>query len=228
MFGATDLFAMGANFDVQSSTTRRRRESAISKAADGDVACETSDINLGYDYEATYDHCGGGSGIKTNLGTKLTTFGNVFDSKLITQIVVTLDNKNHATVQVTGHQHDDNAHTGTERQFDVSALFPDQTGIGISMPLFLTNDAISIAATTTVQTATFTAEFDHQDIEGATGDHFSGENMTCKVTLVLEGKGTESDLTIGSNWVIDEQEDSDDNTDPDSFSVTLHQYVDAT
>jgi len=230
-YAATDIFSLGANFSPQSSSTRETREFAQVLAADGDLACESSGFNVTTEYTGEYGHCGGSNGVVTDLGTVLSQFGGVEDSKIVTGVDIVMDNKSHPTVTVTGHNHANNAHAGSERTYDVAGKIGDQQGVGITLATFaagsLTNSSITPANNTAITRITYSVSCEHMDTEDETGDHHDGQNRTCRIDLTVEGIGTEADITLGSDWATDDTEDSDANDASDTFSVTAHQYVDA-
>lgn len=226
-YEATDLFGLGSNFSIQSSSTRETRERAMSLKANGDVACESGEFNVTFEYENVAEHCGATAGTRSDLGAKLTGFGGVFDSKVLTSLEHTLNNKAIPSLTLQGHQHEENAHTTGLRVYDVSALFPDGQGHGVDLSSLTADNAITISANGSFTGATFTASLEHMDSEGADGDHFDGQNRTCKVEVRLEGLGAKSTVTLGANWILDDEEDSDSNQESDTFSITAHQYVNA-
>ena len=233
---ATDHFAMtAAEFSVQSSSTRETREYAMAMAADGDVACESSAFNVTTEYSADYKHCGTNNTLLVDAASVVTSptggifakFGAVADSKLITGIELSFDNKSLPALSITGHNHTNNAHAGTfERQFDVSGCIPAAQGYGV--PTLGTGDyAITIAATSAFTGATYSIACEHMDTEDEGGDHFNGQNRTCRVDVTVEGIGVQGDVTLGANWIEDDNEDGDSNEGTDTFSVAAHLYVDA-
>jgi len=224
-YAATDLFSVGAEASPQTSTTSETRERSLTLAANGDKACESSAYNVTTEYTADYESCSTGSIVAT-LGTLLSTFGAVASSKLVTGIEITLSNKAYPSFSITGHNHAVNAHTSGERTFDASAAIPAQIGTGITMPMLATTKQISIA-TSTVTGATFSVTLEHMDTEGADGDHFDGENRTCRVEASISGIGNEGDVTWGADWIVDDNSDTDSNQESDTFTTSAHMYIDA-
>jgi len=225
-FAATDLFSVGAEASPQTSTTSETRERSLTLAADGDKACESSAYNVTTEYTADYQSCSTGSIVAT-LGTFLSTFGAVQDSKIITGIEITLSNKAYPSFSITGHNHASNPHTSGERDFDASVSIPAQIGTGITMPMLATTKQISIAATSDVTGATFSIALEHMDTEGADGNHFDGQNRTCRVEASLTGIGVEGDVTWAADWIVDDNSDTDSNQESDTFTTSAHMYIDA-
>jgi len=221
-FGASDLFALPAAFNEQNSSTTVTRERDVNLDASGDLACESAEFNVTTNYSSTYQYCG--TTLVTDALTEkvFTEFGDVLDSKLVDSIEVSFGNKTQPEITISGHNHSVNPHLlDTLRHFDISAIVPDAGGVGVPAVT-----GVTVAATNAPQSASISAAFEHMDVEGADGDHFGGENRTCIVTLSMSGVGPASGITLASPWVADDVGDEDANTDPDSFSIAAHQYVD--
>ena len=237
-FTATDLFLLGSPFSVQSSSTRGDGgERAQVLAADGDVACESAAFNVGTEYSAEYQHCGTANDINTDLdavvtvpvGGPLEKFGCYMNSQaLLTELELTMSNKDYPTLRLTGHDHAVNPHTGSDvRTFEIGDLIPAVQGIGI--PTLLSADnLISFAATSTPTEVVMTASLQHMESEKADGDHFRGQNRTCMIEVRVSGVGTQADVTFASNWKTGENDDGDSNQEDDTFSISAHQFIAAT
>ena len=225
-YTASNLFDLPSQFNPQRSTTRVTRERDLNLSSIGDVACESDPFNITTTYTCDYEYCG--TALVTDLAAHtnadlLTEFGNVRDSKLVDSGEFTFGNKIQPEISLAGHNHAVEPHlVDVQRNFDISGIIPDAGGVGV--PAIT---GITVAATNAVHSAVFSVSHEHMDTEDGSGDHFSGENRTCLVSLTLSGVGPASGITVGGDWKIDEPEDEDGNTDPDAFSVTCHQYVDA-
>jgi len=225
-FAATDLFAIGVNASVQSSRTSETRERSETLSSIGDIACESDAYNITTEYSADYEVCSGNT-VVAALGAALTAFGAVKDSKLITAVEVSLSNKAHPSFSITGHNHAVAPHTTGERDYDVSLAIAAQDGSGITMPMMVGNKQISVGVNSSVTDVTFSVELQHMETEGADGNHFDGENRTCRVDVSITGIGVENDITFGSDWAVDDNENTDSNQDSDQFTTGAHLYVDA-
>ena len=239
---ASDLLgveAIDAAFLPQSSRTTRSRTRSQTLDSLGDHSCFGTAHNHMVTVSTVYEHCGGLTGVVSDLAAILSDFGGVSNTYMITQVSIELRPEAPPLVTVEGHNHSAsgsnwttthaNNHSGSERSFDVAAAvcIPDQIGSGITMPMNLTTQAISITAAGDVTGATFTVSLEHMDTLGSTGEIFDGQNRTCKVALTLSGVGAVSTLTIGAAWQEDDNEDGDSNQESDTFSVDLYQFVDA-
>ena len=219
-FQASDLFAMPAQFKEQRSSTTVTRERDINLDADGDVSCESEAFNLTTNYSNDFQYCG--SALSTDAGVFLSTFGEVQDSKAVTGASIDFSNKEQPSVSVEGHNHAVAAHDTSPalRTYNISTIIPAAGGVGVP-----TIAGVTVAATNAIQSAGFSIAVEHMDTENADGDHFAGQNRTCRVDLNLSGVGPASGITIAGTWKIDDLGDEDGNTDPDSFSISCHQYV---
>lgn len=242
-YAATDLFSLGSNFSVQTSSTPRSAERAEALASDGDVACESGLFNAIQEARASYKHCGTSDTLAADWATDVGTagaLGDVIGIYILTEATVTLNYKDLPMIELVGHAHMDvdatvgddwtehaDNHSGSERTFDITGLIPAQQGQGIPGTIFSSNDAISISSSGTITEVVFSYSCQHMDTEASDGDHFDGENRTCRVEARISGFGSVSMLSIGSNWKWDEDENSDSNTESDAFTMTVHQYVDA-
>lgn len=225
-FESTNLFALGADFHAQTSSTTVTRERDTNLASDGDVACESDAFNVQTNYSAEYKYCG--TDLNTDLGTFLTAYGDVEDSKLVTGLSIDFNNKEYPSISVEGHNHAVNPHTNASvnlRLFDIGTPLAIGAIGGVGVPAIT---GITVAATNAINSATISASHEHMDVEGPSGDHFDGQNRTCRVDLTISGIGPASGITVGGLWIIDDLGDEDGNSDPDSFNITCHQFVDAT
>lgn len=225
---ASDLFALGANFHEQGSSSPATRDAANVLDSVGNVQCENM-INARTDYTNSFAYCNAVPDIKTDLGTHLTTFGDVFDSKIITQLVINFPGPGQqATVDVTGHNHDDNAHaTGLlVGRADVSAAVPASSGLGVP------NFGLTLGVNATPVSATVTFTMNHVEREETTGDHWVGKNITPRAELSLEILGLPTSQTVAAiesdltGWTVDTNGPSDANQDFDTFAITAHRHFD--
>jgi hypothetical protein len=231
-FESTDLFdfsTLDAGFHPQTSSTSISRERDMNLANDGDVACESAEFNVITAYSCEYKFCepAVAAGLREALATVLTQFGDIRDSKAITSIELSFNNKEYPTLSIEGHNHAVNPHlTDYGREFDVSTIVLPATFSGVGIPAI---PDVTVAANNAIQSATISISMEHMEVEGSTGDHFASQNRTCRVDLSLSGVGPDSGITYtASTWVKDDESSEDANTDPDSFSISVHRYVDAT
>jgi len=216
---ASDLFGLGANFHAQSSTITTSQDWPEVFDADGDYACG-SEVNNVTRAQAEYGYCNDTPDIDTDLDTAMTTFGELLNSAYIPDnITVNFTAGEQATVSVTGHNHDSNAHVvDVLNTFDVSGIIP--LGSGFGCPNIWTN-ADTDSSPTSV-TVSFTIE--HVDKNGADGEHWTGENIRCRVEASAEYIGSPTLTT--TDWYIDSEDASDSNADQDTYAISAHRYVD--
>jgi len=222
--GASNLFSLGANFKAQNSSSPHERTPATVIDADGDVACESMIDNM-TTYSNSFGYCNDTPDIKTDLGANLTAFGTVADSKMLDEIVINFERGAQATVDVTGHNHDNNAHASTDAGVsDVSAAVPASAGFGVpAFGVTVGSDATPISATLTINWR------NHVDENDADGEHWSGKNTGPQATLSLEFLGLPTSQTVAAlesdmtGWTIDTNGPADDNSQLDRFLLTAHQ-----
>jgi len=215
---ASDLFSLGANFNPQSSSTSTLKDWPNALDSVGNNECETG-INERSEYSTPYVYCNASPNIVTDLGTMFTAFGGVADSKAVTGLTVGFAAGSYATVDVEGHNHAVNEHV-TQKGADISTVIPAVAGFGV--PAIF----VDTGTNSTPISATVTASLNHQDREGADGEHWVGDNTTVQVVVTIDYIGTPTLATTG--WSIDSQGATDGNQEFDGFSITAHKFFDLT
>jgi hypothetical protein len=224
---ASNLVNLGANFHVQDSGTRGMRDQSRISDAQGNIQCETM-INARTEYNNTYDYCNATPDIKGDFGSLLTEFGNVQNSKVITELVINFNSGQYAGGTVQAHNHTDNAHAAglSIGYADVSATIPASAGFGCpSFGLTLGTDATPVSATLTFR-------MNHIDREDADGAHWVGKNIAPEATLQLTTLGIPTSQTASaietdlSGWTVDEFGPTDSNSDFDGYVITAHRTFD--
>jgi hypothetical protein len=214
---ALDYFNAAAQFKVQSSETRQRKTFVPIFDASGNYSC-SEEFDDGDEYMSDYRYCGGGSpDIDTHLGTLATTFGQVADSKVPTEMRVHFEAGEAAGLTIDGHQHDDNPHTSL-READASGIIPADAGVGVP-------ELIAVTGTVSPVSADLTYTMEHVDKAGADGTHFHGQNMRCRVSLTVNYEGLVTAATPG-NWLNILITSSNPNDDTPTSVVTCEQFVD--
>lgn len=213
---ATLMFGLGATFHAQSSSDNALKDYAQVLDANGDAGggCESGAMNSRNEYSCVAQYCG--STIRTALGTLLTTFGEVADSKAVDEITIVFKQDAQPEVTINGHNHTDNAHAALANA-DVSALIPDEGGVGV--PDFVANSNTDATPTS----LTFRISLTHVDKQDADNKHWVGENQNFRVDVTAEYLGVPV-LTLGS-WVKDSDTTNDANTDFDTYSISAHQFI---
>ena len=213
---ASDLFAAHANFKEQSSSDDDLQDYSQVADANGDVGggCEDDGSNKRNEYSNQFGYCG--TDIVSDAGTLLTTFGEVADSKVITQIVISFTQTEQPTLAITGHNHDNNPHAAQEN-FDVSSIIPGSTG-GIGVPAIFADGG----SDSTPISATLTIALEHVDANDADNEHWVGNNRNCRVDAVIEYTGVPTLTTTG--WKVDSEVSGDSNSEFDTFAITAHKY----
>lgn len=213
---ASDLLALGANFKEQGSSDDDREDFAQVADADGDVAggCNTSAENKRNEYSNDFGYCG--TDIVSDLGTMLTAFGEVVDSKAVTELTITFSQERQPELSFVMHNHDDNAHAALDN-FDLSDAIPASTG-GVGCPDIWSNaDTDSSPTSVTVRMAV-----EHVDAQDKDNKHWVGASKNARVDVTAEYIGTPSLTT--TNWSVESEVDSDSNSEFDKTTVNAFRY----
>jgi len=225
--GGSDLFSLGTTqFNVQTSSSPHARDAANMLDAAGNNECETM-INNMTNYSANYAYCNATADIKSDLGTLLTAFGTVLDGKLPTALNIQFAFGEYATLDYTGHNHDDNEHTlAVCGVADVSAAVPALAGFGV--PDF----GLTVGDNSTPTSASISFSYNHIDAPGTDGEHWAGTNTTFRAELSLELLGIPTSITVAqietdlSGWTVDTNGGTDGNQNLDHFVITAHRFFD--
>jgi hypothetical protein len=215
---ASDLFALGANFKEQSSTSTPMADHTQVRDENGNSAggCLSGEMNNRTEYTGVYLYCG--TDLKTDLGTLLTTFGQVSDSKAVTEISVNFTQDQKPEVTINGHNHDDNPHTSLTN-FDVAASMPAGIG-GVGVPDWWTNsDANSNPTRGNVRYS-----LTHTDRQGKDNQHWVGDSRDARVDASFDYIGTPT-LTL-TGWETDSKAAADSNSEFDTFTQNAHRFYD--
>jgi hypothetical protein len=219
---ATDLFALGGNFSAQNSSTMTMLDRAMMLDANGNQQCETM-INQRDEVTVSYAYCNAVPDIKTDLATFLTKFGDVQGGYLITGLTINFAAGEYATVDITGHQHNANAHAaGVAIGYsDVSASVPANAGYGVP-----TMTGVTLGANATPISTSITLSMNHIDVINATGAHFVGKNLTPTAEISVQYQGVPTTAQPFTGWTTDSYGGSDGNSEFDTYDVTAHRYFD--
>ena len=216
---AQNYFGLAAAFGTKTSDTTEFKSFNPVFDADGNYLC-SAEYDSGDNFNQETDYCGGGSpNIVTSLGALLTDFGDVATSGVVTKLDVTFAAGIQASVKVEGHQHDTNPHIiSTLRVADVSGVIPSSSGLGVP-------SLITVAGDVSPVNATVSFEMEHVDKPGATGTHFAGQNMRCRVALSIDYEGVASAPTAG-NWLNIIIASTNPNDDTPTSTLTAEQWID--
>jgi len=241
---ASNLFGLAAAFNTTDSTTSVKRTNVQALDELGNVACQRS-VGTQTEYTQTANYCG--TDFVTDLGTFLTKFGDVQSSKIVTGLSVTLSAAGYVTVQVTGHNHAENAHEAglTVGYSDVSDFFPHAAAVvsppkaaepffawdGFGVPTF----GVTVGDNASPSGASVTFSMNHIDTNDENGDHLIGKNITPKCELKMDFEGIPTSNTaalIEADFgamtgdmlvpLVDSTDSSDANSKFDTFSFTAH------
>lgn len=218
VIAATNHFSLGATFGTDSAEAPQEQQFDVALGATGNYLCSSS-YDLINKYTQSGRYCGGVSpDIVTGLGTLWTAFGAVVNSKVPTSLKIGFEAGKNASYSIEGHQHAVNPHTTGMRVAALGTIIPASSGRGVPT-------LITVAGTCSPVKADVSIEIEHVDKPGATGDHFGGQHVTCKVTLSVDYEGTVTGVTAGS-WLNVLYQTANANTDTPTSAVTAEQYVD--
>ena len=221
-FEASDLFAAGVNFHEQSSSSITNETNAFMLDAQGNQECITTGLNTMTEYSNEFAYCNSTPDIATDLGTLLTKFGDVHDSKKVTGLTINYTAGEYATVSIDGHDHAENNHSAgiAEGYADVSGAVPASSGFGVP-----TWTGQTTGADCEIISATLTFSLNHVDREGAAGNHFVGKSVTVKAELTIEAVGTPT-TALPTGWYTVSSGPSDSNQDFDTWTGTWEKWYD--
>jgi hypothetical protein len=224
---ATNLFGFGGNFNPQSSNSDLRKDQANIMDATGNNECETM-VNERTEYTNSLAYCNATPDIKTDLATLLTKFGDVHDSKKVDSMTINFEKGAYATIDISGHNHTDNAHVAGlgDGYCDASAAIPAGSGFGVP------DWGITMGDNATPISASVVFSGNHIDREGTDGNHWEGKTTTYKAELTLTIEGVPTDITAtaieadATGWTVDSINATDGNQDFDGYVFALHRYFD--
>jgi hypothetical protein len=233
---ATDLFALHANFKTQSSGESTPSTNVQVLDELGNVSCQKNIIDM-TSYNQSAQYCG--SDFLADIGAVLTEFGNVSDSKLVTGVTINMSAGEYCTIDIEGHNHSANAHAAglTVGYADVSDFLPHDVGEAFAtweghvVPDF----GITVGDDARPSSATVTFSMIHIDVNGESGTHLTGKNITprCELSMDFEGIPTSStaaalETDFGGNTndmlvpLVDSIDKSDSNSAFDTFAFAAH------
>ena len=233
---ASNIFAFNAAFNTQSSSEDSATNNKPQNDERGNVSCQRN-VGEKTEYTQNLDYCG--NDLISDLGEHLTEFGNVFGAGVLTQLVINMTAGEPCTIDASGHQHPVNPHLSDiyTGYADVGDFLPHEIGEsffgwdGFGVPDF--GIATGTDATPSSATVTFTVE--HKDSDQASGEHFTGKNITprCELSLEFEGTPTSNtrtlidfDMDSNVNAMLGAETDSiaksDANAEFDTFGFVAH------
>lgn len=244
---ASNPFALHANFKNQTATSLAASVTNFQVMDEyGNVSCESNiqDIETS---TCSAQYCG--SDFVADLGTFLTTFGDVQNGICVTGLTISMTASDYCTIDVEGHNHSANAHASAivTGRADVSDFLPHEvteafvTWDGFGVPDF----GVTVGSDASPSSATVTFSMTHVDQIAEDGTHLVGKNITPRCELSMEFSGIptvstgvvsttlaaiKADLETNTNTMLDPLVDSvdwsDSNSEFDSFAFTAHAHAD--
>ena len=195
-FGADDVFLMSgvdSRFISQNRSDDDQGSYAIVQGLTGDELTRSAAFDNRNEATATYRWNG-----TTSLGTKLPPAGKVLNGYVLTSFVVASSNDDFPTLTVMGHKHDSNSHVDTMTQYTMPAAV-----IAVVTGAFGAYDILDGTDTTAVvANSSYTLECDHEDVNGATGEHLVGHNYNGRHSVSQVFNGTPNAIDTLSAWSI--------------------------
>ena len=205
---ATDIFALGTDFNPQSSNVDTQLTKASARGADGDeVASQAHDGKT--TVSCTYIYTGAGTlGVMPVTGLVV---GKVAGGYHIDSVSCAFSNNGWPTITVTGHQHLINVHAdGDFAEYTPSIDLP--AGFGAA-DLFA-----NAGATSSVVSSTYTLSATHQDVMNKDGNHLAGDNAGATETITAQYYGVPTLTT--TDWIVTSSNFSDSNSDFDQVNIS--------
>ena len=248
-FEATNLLGLHANFQTTASGINVVETNVQVMDEVGNVECETNIADI-TNYTQSASYCG--SDFVADLGTFLTQFGDAqtgvdqVDSPLtavVTELTINMSAGEYVTIDITGHNHDENAHAAGEAlgYADLSDFLPHEATEafnawdGFGVPDF----GITTGDNASPSSATVTFSMNHIDQIDEDGDHLVGKNITPRCELSMDFVGvptsntpalleTDFDALTEDMLVpeVDSTDTNDSNSDFDTFSFSAHANTD--
>lgn len=236
---ASNLFSLNSNFKTSTSGTSETSNNVTVMDELGNVSCERNIFDI-TSYSQSAGYCG--SDFIGDLGTFLTEFGNVQGGKIVTGVTVNMTAGEYCTIDVEGHNHDQNAHAaGLNIGYaDVSDFMPHElteafnAWNGFGVPDF----GVTVGSDASPASATVTFAMNHVDQMDEAGKHLVGKNITprCELSMDFSGIPTsntttllDADFAANTNTMLgaiaDSVDSNDSNSEFDTFALVAHAHT---
>ena len=237
---ASNLFGLGANFKTTASTTSTVQTNVAVNDEVGNVACQRSISDI-INYTQSASYCG--ADFVGDMGTFLTQFGNFQTIGVVTGLSFSLSAAGYVTVDITGHQHDANAHAAglTLGYADMSDIFPHEiteafvAWDGYGVPDF----GVTLGADSSPSGASVSLSMSHVDQMNESGAHLVGKNITPRAEISMDCVGIPTSNTaalLEADFdgnvkkmlvpLVDSADSNDSNSDFDTFAFSAHANTD--
>lgn len=206
---ATDLFSLGGDFQAQSSTNDDQESVIHALDGNGDVVASDTHGSMN-SVSCVYKYTGAATLWTTTTSELIPKPGSIQNSYIVTSVQVDYSPTDWPTVTITGHNHDENAHSA-----DLETFSPSITLAGARGCPDLWTNADTDSAPTSV---TYTIACEHVDVDDGSGDHLAGDTYRGMETISAEYVGTPSLTTTG--WYVSSSNAGDSNTEFDTTAVS--------
>jgi hypothetical protein len=201
-----------ALFICQSSSDDDQASYATVSSVNGDELQRSAGFDNKNEVSATYKW-----NSTSGLGSALPKVGAIQGSAVVTSINVDSTNDDFPTITISGHLHDTNSHdtvANTPATFSWPSSTPDVvsviTGAFGAYDFLVVSDTGSSGAAVASSSVTF--ECDHEDVNGALGEHLAGENYNGRLSVSQTCNGQPDAVDTASNWNITSDNASRENT----------------
>lgn len=205
-FGVTpaDTFGSVAGWKMQRTgkTTNKDRDQAL-----GETGNEESSalFNEKHDYSANLKCVANSNTVPVNIGA-------LVGYAVLTSIAISTNNKSHATMDLSGHNHPANAHADTLQQA--------AHGIAVAKKFGAIDFLGGTGATgSALVSGNITIACQHEDQEDDDGAHLIGQNYNCLLTAVTVWTGRVTTPAV-EGWDVTVQEVPEANTGHITSTVT--------
>jgi len=202
---STDLFALGGDFQSQTSSDDLQKQRAMCQDNKGDELTSTL-YDTKNQVSVTYSYCADTGNIA--LGSLF--IGKVAGGFHIDGVQVAYTNTGYPTITVTGHSHGTADHVdGSMVEYKPSIVLP----AGFGAPDLFANSNVDAK----VQNVTYTLAAEHVDVPNNVGEHLAGNNKNGTENITATYYGDPTLTTTG--WDLTSDANNDSNADFDQVSI---------
>lgn len=196
-FGATGGFGAFTGWELVNDAPNAQHDRVSVAGSEGDEVAHKL-YNGRTEYTSTYN-------CKADTNTVPAKLGGLFNSRILTNIVITTSNSAGATMVLTGHNHDDAAHADTLKTVEHGITCPKFFGAVD----FLDGEG---AEGSDLVSGTITISCQHNDRLDANGNHLVGESFGASMTASTTWTGPVT-TKADTPWDVTATETPNANTD---------------
>lgn len=210
LFGATDGIGAITGCELVSDTPSINRDRARALGASGDEVAANLH-NERTEYTSTYNIVSDTNDVSTLI------LGAVVNGRVVTRIAIkTQAGDSYNTLEVTSHNHADNAHADTLKQVAIAGVLGEIAITAYGAVDFMEGTAGDNAG---LQSGEITFECQHNDKTGPLGNHLIGENCDAMASADSEWVGVPTTAAV-AGWDVTVNENAVSNTEFKTTKVT--------